>query len=486
MSNRPNILFLMADQMQARVLNPDHVCQTPHLDRLAGAGVRFTRAYTPNNICSPTRASLMTGLMPHNHGVLEVLYPKVPDLHALRPDKVHWAECLVDAGYRTGYFGKWHIERDNALERFGWQVNGARGGALYNAWVAEVLDGKPLRPECDPAHYLQAPHGYGSHLLYGVTDRPAAERSMGLTTTLALRYLKEVAQGDEPWCAFISLEEPHDPFVAGRAWYEHYAEQELLPPPNADDDLADRPGLYRRAQGIWRQLNEEHKRTARACYFASISEIDAQFGRVLDWLKETEQLDDTIIVMCADHGDLLGAHGLFFKDISAFEEVYQVPLIVRGPGIAQGAVCEGRVGLHDLCPTLLDLANCEPIAGTDARSFAGLLREPTEVADEWTRGYAEYFGNRHRLTQRVVWDGPWKFVFNGFDFDELYRLDEDPYEVKNLAPDPAYAAQVKKMTRLYWRYARDTGDTPLFETLYPALRLAAVGPLAASGHALDG
>ena len=135
MSNRPNILFLMADQMQARVLDPDHVCQTPHLDRLAGEGVRFTRAYTPNNICSPTRASLMTGLMPHNHGVLEVLYPKVPDLHALRTDKAHWAERMVDTGYRTGYFGKWHIERDNVLDRFGWQVNGVRGGALYNELV---------------------------------------------------------------------------------------------------------------------------------------------------------------------------------------------------------------------------------------------------------------------------------------------------------------------------------------------------------------
>ena len=289
MSNRPNILFLMADQMQARVLDPDHVCQTPYLDRLAEEGVRFTRAYTPNNICSPTRASLMTGLMPHNHGVLEVLYPKVPDLHALRTDKVHWAERMVDAGYRTGYFGKWHIERDNAPGRFGWQVNGVRGGALHNELVAEVLGDKPLRPECDPAHYLEAPHGYGPHLFYGVTDRPAEERSMGLTTTLALRYLEEVVQGDDPWCAFVSFEEPHDPFIASREFYGRYAEQELPPPPNADDDLADRPGLYRRAQGIWRQLNEEHKRAARACYFASISEIDAQFGRVIDFLEGTGQ-----------------------------------------------------------------------------------------------------------------------------------------------------------------------------------------------------
>ena len=181
--------------------------------------------------------------------------------------------------------------------------------------------------------------------------------------------------------------------------------------------------------------------------------------------------------MTSDHGDLLGAHGLFFKDISAFEEIYRVPLIVSGPGVAAGEVCRGRVGLHDLCPTVLDLAGCTPFDVPDSRSFASLLCSPQAVTPAWTRGYAEYFGNRHRLTQRVVWDGPWKLVFNGFDFDELYHLDQDPGETVNLAPDPAYAEQMQRMMGLYWHYARHTGDTPLAETLYPALRLGVVGPL---------
>lgn len=475
----PNILFLMADQMQSRVLDSDHICRTPNLDRLAQRGVRFTHAYTPNNICSPSRASLMTGLMPHNHGVLEVLYPKVPDLHALRTDKPHWAQRLVDAGYRTGYFGKWHVERGNDLNQFGWQVDGGHAGALFRSAVEEELGDEPLEPPCDPALYLEAPVGYGPHLFYGVTDRPAAARSMGITTTLAQRFLQDATQGMQPWCCFVSFVEPHDPFIAQRDVYESYAAQELPPPPNADDDLADRPGLYRRAQGIWRQLDEAQKRTARACYYASITEIDAQFGRLLDLLEESGQLDNTIIVMTSDHGDLLGAHGLFFKDISAFEEIYRVPLLVSGPGIATGAACAGRVGLHDLCPTLLELAGCEPFSVPDSRSCVDLLRDPAQVPAEWTRGYAEYYGNRHRVTQRVVWDGPWKFVFNGFDFDELYNLDDDPWEMVNLAADPRHAEDVQRMMRLYWHYARTTGDTPLAETLYPALRLGAVGPLAA-------
>ena len=184
------------------------------------------------------------------------------------------------------------------------------------------------------------------------------------------------------------------------------------------------------------------------------------------------------MVMTSDHGDLLGAHGLFFKDISAFEEVYNIPFIVAGPNVPSATQCDARVGLHDLCPTLLELAACAPFAESDARSFVPLLQAPDRVSDEWRQGYAEYFGNRHRLTQRVIWDGPWKFVFNGFDFDELYHLEEDPWELDNLASQPAYQDQLRKMMRLYWHFAHATGDTPLSETLYPALRLGAVGPQA--------
>lgn len=126
----PNILFLMTDQMQANVLEEGHPCLTPNFDRLAEEGVTFTRAYTPNAVCSPARASLMTGLLPHNHGVLAVTHTSDEDQNCLRTDKPHWAQKLREAGYRTGYFGKWHVERTNRLELFGWETAGAeRGGA---------------------------------------------------------------------------------------------------------------------------------------------------------------------------------------------------------------------------------------------------------------------------------------------------------------------------------------------------------------------
>src|SRR5690554_7371945 len=124
MPDRPNILFLMADAMQARVLAPGHPALTPNMDRLVQRGVRFARAYTPNAVCSPARASLMTGLLPHNHGVLHVTHNVYNDQSCLRLDHPHWAQRLEQVGYSTGYFGKWHVERTNRLESFGWMVNG--------------------------------------------------------------------------------------------------------------------------------------------------------------------------------------------------------------------------------------------------------------------------------------------------------------------------------------------------------------------------
>lgn len=128
MNPKPNILLILPDGMQAKPLEADHICRTPTFDRLARRGVRFSRAYTPAPTCSPARASLMTGLLPHNHGVLQVEHSVDDDQSVLRTEHPHWAQSLVQNGYHTGYFGKWHIERSYRLGDFGWQVNGCDRG----------------------------------------------------------------------------------------------------------------------------------------------------------------------------------------------------------------------------------------------------------------------------------------------------------------------------------------------------------------------
>ena len=163
---RPNIMVLMTDQMQARVLDSNHPCVTPNLRRLADRGVRFTRAYTPNPICSPSRASLMTGLLPHNHGVTQVTSVCFPDEAVLRTSKAHWAQRFAAAGYNTGYFGKWHVERTNELRPFGWRTSCAQNTKEYDDLEKQLLAGRvPEQPLIDGM--IKGLPGYQDFRMYG-------------------------------------------------------------------------------------------------------------------------------------------------------------------------------------------------------------------------------------------------------------------------------------------------------------------------------
>ena len=472
MSQRPNILFLMTDQMQGRVLEEGHPCLTPNLDRLLRRGLRFTRAYTPNAVCSPARASLMTGLLPHNHGVLAVTHTVDDDQSCLREGLPHWAQGLEAAGYSTAYFGKWHVERSNRLERFGWQVNGNSQSSMWRARR------KALGGEATPSYSLRGgldqPPGYRESLFYGVSDQKPDSRGMGVSCSLAADFLAEAVGGGRPWCCFVSLTEPHDPFVCGADAYARYDPQAFEAPPNWDDDLAGRPNIYRKAARVWSDYGDREKREAAVCYWASISEIDAQFGRLLDQVEAAGALEDTLVVLTSDHGELLGAHGLYCKNFSAAEEVYHIPLVMAGPGVAQGQVSRARVGLHDLAPTLLEAAGVNPAGMGDARSMQPLLERPDLAGYE--TGFAEYHGGRMILTQRVLWEGDWKFVFNGFDFDELYDLENDPYELENLVERPEHRARLRRMCALMWEKLEASGDHSLLNSQYPILRVAPFGP----------
>lgn len=470
----PNLLFLMCDQMQGLTLAPDCGCRTPNLDRLAAKGVRFTRSYTPNAICSPARASLMTGLLPHNHGVLTVTHTVDDDQCCLRTQAPHWAQHLSAGGYRTGYFGKWHVERSFRLDEFGWQRYACESTdelAERDRQAAAAAADTPWSLEW----HLDQPPGYERQRFYGAIGLPAELRRMGVRVQLGLEYLDQVLGDADPWCCFVSLQEPHDPFVCGTEALAQYDIDAIELSPSAHDDLAGRPGIYRVAARVWAHMTDRQRREATACYYASITEIDQQMGRLIDRVGAAGQLDNTVVVFTSDHGELLGAHGLYCKNFSGSEEIYHVPLIVAGPGVAAGAVSDARVGHHDLCQTLLELTGCEAIDAPDSRSFAGVLRQP-EATDDWQWGYAEYFGARLHLSQRVIWDGDWKYVFNGYDEDELYDRARDPWEMDNRIADPACTGQVRKMCAIMWERCRTTGDRTLLNSQYPILRVAPYGP----------
>lgn len=478
MTKRPNFLILMTDQMQGLTLRPDHPLRayTPHLNKLMERGVRFERAYTPNAICSPARASLMTGRLPHSHGITSITHAFDPDIMPFRDKLPHFAQRLKALGYRNGYFGKWHVEHTDELERFGWQTNAARDSSMRNAYQYKHphLQQPPVLRVI-----MEGPDGYPESTLYQVDQNPPEQRPIGWDVNMALDYLENAATNAKPWCCFVSCLEPHDPFVCGVEAFELFDLNAIELPANVADDLTDRPDLYRRAADRFRFLTDRQKRELIACYWGGIVEIDQQYGRLLDRLDQLGLTDDTVIIFTSDHGEALGAHGLYMKNIGAFEETYHIPLVISGPGVAQGQTSDARVGLHDLAPTICELADVGMIGPPDSHSFASVLNDPKKPHHFHT-GLAEFEGTRQRFTQRIVyddrWGNSWKLVHNGFAYDELYNLATDPNEMRNLAHRPEHAKQHRAMTELMWSKLRATGDRTLIESAYPVLRLAEVGP----------
>jgi arylsulfatase A-like enzyme len=462
----PNLLFLITDQQQAATVAPGSPCLTPHLDALAARGTQFNRCYAPNPICSPSRASLMTGLLPHDHGMVDVTHAVPPYRAELQPGLSFWPQALQAAGYRTAYFGKWHVERTNRLEQFGFDD--------YDVARYHQLQGLVERPgPMQPRGVVRQP-GYRDFLLYGVVDEPAERTPEWALYQDGVRFLRQAARRpDQPWALFLSSEAPHDPYIAPRAYYERYDPARLPRPASFDDPLAGRPALYRRIQQVWRDLDWPQFAEATACYYALCSLLDDLIGGLLADLAALGMAGNTIVVFTSDHGDYLGAHRLFLKGIPAFEEAYRVPLILAGPGIPAGTQVDQVAGLLDLPPTLLELLLGQPWNG-HGRSLAPLLAgQPADWPDE---AYAEMQGQRFAYQQRIVWQKNWKYVFNTFDEDELYDLGADPHELRNLAADPDHRATLDEMARRMWRWVAETGDENMLKAQYGMFRFAPVGP----------
>jgi arylsulfatase A-like enzyme len=229
-------------------------------------------------------------------------------------------------------------------------------------------------------------------------------------------------------------------------------------------------------RAVWSDLSDADWQLISAAYWAVISFLDAEIGRILDVLRETGCYEDTVIIVTSDHGDMLGGHGLATKGVgTAYEEVYNIPLIVRVPGLRAGEEAAHKVSLVDLAPTILDLCAAEPLADTHGRSLRPVL-EGVSNPGEWQDAYAEFFGQRFVYTQRIVWHGDWKYVFSPGGIDELYNLAEDPNEEHNRAADPACSDVLEDLCRRMWRRMEQIGDDSLFNTHYATLRTAPVGP----------
>jgi arylsulfatase A-like enzyme len=315
--------------------------------------------------------------------------------------------------------------------------------------------------------------GYRDYELAGVSAdegclrHPAVDRG--------IEFIRQRA--GKPFCCFVSTSEPHDPYYPPQKFYEQYERATLPLSPTLRDEPTGKPEIVRRLRQVWQGLTEDDWRHVTAAYRAEISFLDSEVGRILDALRATGQYDNTIIVFTSDHGDMQGGHGLLTKGVGTpYEEVYNIPLILRAPGGPHGREDAQTVtSLVDVSPTLLDLCGVASLPRAQGRSLRPVLEGRANAAD-WREAYAEFYGQRFVYTQRITWHDRWKYVFSPGGVDELYDLQADPHERVNLAGNPAHAATLIEMTQRMWRKMKAIDDRSLLQSHYATLRLAPVGP----------
>lgn len=488
MISRPNILIFMTDHEQAQVIAPGHPCRTPFVEKLAAEGLRFGRFYTPAAHCCPSRATMFTGLYPSRHGIFNNVLNGQAIHTSLYPGVRTFGQDLKEAGYSLAFSGKWHVCADETPADHGWQelkVTAAGGERheiswqRWQAWQAMARQPKPEDGTRGPGEIIRP--GWGPYSLYGSrtgsNEGPAYTQHRDWDTVArGIAGLGELSRGDAPWCLYIGVGGPHDPYVIPEHYARMYDPAEVPLPPNFHDSLEDKPRIYQRQRRqVWGQLSEEEYRQAIAHYWGYCTMLDDMFGEVLSALDDTGCAHSTLVMFLSDHGDYAGAHGLFAKGVAAFDEAYHIPLAIRWPaGIANpGRVVDEFATLADVAPTLLELAGCSVPEDLTGRSLLPFLRN--QPVGDWPDAfYSQMNGVELYYTQRVVQTKRHKYVYNGFDFDELYDLEADPYELVNLSARSDMEPIKRDLVKRMWRFAYRERDT--VHNGYITVGLAPYGP----------
>ena len=459
---KPNIIFLIQDQMQQRILKEESGCIMPNLHKLMGDGVFFEQAHTCNAICSPARASLMTGTMPHTHGMVDCTHT-VPPYRAEYNDQLDTiTRALHDEGYHVSYYGKWHIERTHQLEKFGIDAyETERDLPSFNVTLKDKVA-------------ISNP-GYEEKTLCGVFSEDATHTEEHYVYQKAMGDIEQQKDHGQPFCTFISTYAPHDPYCVPEEIYRLYDGKELPFPRSHYDPMLDKPAIYRRMRTALNNLDRSDFQKVLRCYYSYCTLVDQQIGNLIQYLKANDLYDETMIICLSDHGDLMGAHGLVTKSVEPFEEVYKIPLILKLPWQKRaGQKCDFYIGTYEIAPTVLELAGCRPLNG----KYIGSSMVPwiTGVKKDKHYAFAEFFGQRFFFTQRIVWENNLKYVFNAFDNDELYDLNADPDEMTNLNAQPDYKESKVRLCNRMWDCIKDTNDTTMADAQYYQLQIAPVGP----------
>lgn len=467
--SQTNILFIVTDQhaLSAVSCYGAPVCRTPHIDSLAADGIKFNNAYTPCALCTPARATMLTGLYPHNHGAVYNSHCHLPfDEKTIGSGLKMYPHVLKAAGYRIGYVGKWHAglaytAHDVGFE--GWappDYGNPYAEKEYRDWLKiKGLDRIPRRiPEWD-AHEEGIPETVGNGS--GYIDAPSRFAPCSFIVDTAGGLLDTYSTQKSPFFLAVNFWGPHAPYTPAEDFRDIYDPDKIAAWPSFSDDLRNRPLIHRMhrhsvfqkaARAGW---DEWKKVVAR--YFEQATMIDAAIGRLLDKLKMLGLYDDTLVVFTADHGETCGIHGgAFDKGAMAYEEVYRVPFVVKLPEKKHaGTVRDQYVSHIDLADTFCAAAGAA-MEKTDGASLMPMLYDPATPGREYL--VSEFHGHRLPAAQRILWRGNFKYVFNLTDYDELYDLAADPHEMNNLVSGKKHAGVLKELRSKLIEHMKKTGD----------------------------
>lgn len=465
---RPNILWYCTDQQRADTIRGfgNSEIHTPNLDRFAQNGVGFNRAYCQSPICTPSRASMLTGRYPattqvHRNG--NACFPESEKLVT---------RILADAGYDCGLIGKLHLagaehtiepRADDGYRLYEWSHHPRPNieGNRYADWLRDEK-GKDPDKLFEPLN-----SAYDAGL----------DRELHQTTwcsEMAIRFINE--ERDAPWMLSINPFAPHPPMFPPQEFLDQYKPRDLSYPIFRDSDI----GHQKKFRQIDQQTidatdpritPEENVDTSdpdlgrmgsappasydaqemKACYYAEITLVDEQFGRIIDHLAAIGQLENTVILFHSDHGEMLGDHGLLYKGCRFFEGLVHVPMIVSGPGIQANRRSDALVELVDIAPTLLEAAKIDIPHYMQGKSLLPLLSGETELDHHKDRVFCEYHDAMAAGTVNteerdfdashgtMYFDGRYKLcLYHGHDIGELYDLKTDPDEFDNLWDEPAH------------------------------------------------
>ncbi|WP_146851737.1 sulfatase family protein [Brevifollis gellanilyticus] len=437
-ADKPNVLFILCDDLRPDALGcygSKHV-KTPHIDRIAKEGVLFKNTFCTTSLCSPSRASILSGLYAHTHGVTNN-FTEYPATMPSFPSVLH------DAGYTTGYFGKYHMGEDNDEPRPGFDnftTHKGQGKYFDTEWH---LNGKERR--VIPGYYTNV-----------VTD-------------LAMDWLKSVSGSGKPWAVCVGHKAPHS-FYTPEPKYEHSFDDVRVPYPETAFHLEDKPAWIKQRlhtwHGIYGPLFEWRKKFPDDSpaavkdfenmvhgYWGTVLSVDDSVGRMLAWLEETKQLENTLVIFMGDNGLLEGEHGMVDKR-TAHEASLRIPAIARFPAaLPKGKVIEQQMLTVDIAPSILELCGAPALTKSHGKSWVKLAKEGDS---DWRTAWFYHYNYEKQFPYtpnvRAIRTDRWKYIHyphgdGGPDrhMAELYDLKADPGETKNLISKRELAAEVTEL-----------------------------------------